>query len=190
MRMDAAIGKTILESDVRFLQVSAHRLEDRLRSAAPVYIAFCISVAGGLIAAGNLVAKVSNVSLAKLVEDNRWPLAITTGFLSLLAILRILEFARDRKHYRKICGALNDLRQHAVRECKLAGSYAQLWSNPKLKSWPPDSASTISLLTLSVATLTLESMTLALCQLTVLDNALICIITLFILTFAVLRISQ
>ncbi len=141
-------SNTIFGHDLSFLAESAHRLEDRLRSAPSNYLTICISAAGIVLALGNVLSTKGTASLEGLLDINGNYLFVLAFLLYGLGFLRIIAFGRDRKHYIIIISTLNDLRCIAAKDLKMEGKYSTLWIPYQPSMWPPDSSSTIAVITL------------------------------------------
>lgn len=146
--MNRQVARDVLRIDLEFLGRSAHRLEDRMRSAVSKYLALTTGVLGGLTAIGNIINDGNHNSLPSLVRANYIPLAGMAIALAWYGWITMLQFGRDRKLYRKILNAINSMRTEATSTIVASNAYTQLWNRNMVRAWPPDSATTIALLSL------------------------------------------
>lgn len=129
----------------------AARLSERMRSSATTYLGACISLSTVIVAIANLAPR-QETDLNELFQSNRDFLGIVGCFLYFIGVIRILAFCRDRKHYIRIINSFNDLRRHGCNCLAVDGQYAKLWTDSTVEPWPPDSVTTLTLLSLSLAT--------------------------------------
>jgi hypothetical protein len=152
--MNETTGHVLLKRDVQMLIDAATRINKRMRSTATTFLAMCVSLSTVVIAIANLTAtKQGNFDLAEFYRANATFLGIIGCFLYLIGAMHLISFCRDRKHYVRIISALNDLRKRNCDCLNIQGLYASLWTGSVVATWPPDSATTLTLVALSLSTM-------------------------------------
>lgn len=129
----------LLAADLSQLATYAGRLEKRMRFSPAAYIVFATTFSSA--------AALFPVTSSELAPALRGPLLLLVG---LLGSVQVVMFARDRKHYLRVVGAFNDIRRTLSGDLELPESYRTLWTGSPSVGWPPDSASTLTLLVLLV----------------------------------------